>query len=31
MNTFRDYFLHQKYSMIEELGDKLGEIKGLID
>jgi len=31
MNTFRDYFLHQQYSMIAELGDKLGEIKDLID
>jgi transposase, IS5 family len=31
MSTFRDYFLHQQYCTIAELGDKLGEIKGLIE
>jgi hypothetical protein len=31
MNTFRDYFLHQQYSRMEELGDKLGEMKQIID
>lgn len=31
MSTFRDYFFHQQYSRVAELGDKLGEIKKLID
>lgn len=31
MKTFQDYFLHQQYSTIAELGDKLGEIAGLIE
>jgi hypothetical protein len=31
MKTFQDYFLHQQYSKIAELGDKLGEMAGLIE
>jgi IS5 family transposase len=31
MDTFRDYFFHQQYSTLEELGDRLGEIKSIID
>ncbi len=31
MDTFRDYFFHQQYSTLEGLGDRLGEIKSLID
>ena len=31
MSGFGDYFLRQHYGMVAELGDKLGEISGLID
>jgi IS5 family transposase len=31
MNTFRDYFFQQQYSTLEGLGDRLGEIKDLIE
>lgn len=31
MHTLRDYFDHQQYSRMEELGDKLGKVKTIID
>jgi IS5 family transposase len=31
METFQDYFLNQEYSKIAQLGNKLGEIKELIN
>jgi IS5 family transposase len=31
MHTFRDYYNRQQYSRMEELGDKLGEMKTIID
>ncbi|WML67888.1 MAG: hypothetical protein METHP_01456 [Methanoregula sp. SKADARSKE-2] len=31
MSDFRDYFLHQEYQKIVGLGNKLGEIRDIID
>lgn len=31
MNGFGDYFLHQEYTKIAGLGNKLGEIRDIID
>ena len=31
MGGFEDYFLHQEYTKIAGLGNKLGEVRDLID
>ncbi len=31
MKSFNDYFMKKKYALVEQLGDKLGEIDPLID